>query len=233
MRVAVFLFILTLPAFLGMSQEKETPDNKTRHQSAITLSPLPAFGPELPRWKAGYIRDISRKWKIGVDIGIGHEALPKVRYEDKEDGYKNYLLWEIRPEIYFILNPDNTRVNCYFSSSIFYIRHTETFDRGSYRPIGQDYMIRYDHADYLRQKYGMHFKFGMITNIDSRFGFNWSVGGGGRIRNNQFSNVHITGTSDDTFHELDLQSYRYNEGNDDSIDLMLDVRIFYRFPMTR
>lgn len=166
-----------------LSSSQNNPQEKTPSEiSYITLNILSQLNFYSPRWRVGYIRNINPKWKAGLDFGYGNRNL-SVFQEDVGDDYQ---LWEVRPELYYIINPKR-KTDKYFSFEIYYISHKDTYYDGHYFPIKGESMS-YNKIDFHRQKYGFNLKYGFIIYSRNKIGFNIYTGLGLRIRNNSFSN---------------------------------------------
>ena len=179
--VILLFFISCFNLINAQSNIEENSNNK----SYLTLNLLTETNALNPRWRVGYIRVLNAKWKIGLDAGFGNRS---VSFSDFGGAIeKKYQLWEIRPELYYIINPKR-ETKKYFSLELFYINHKDVFSNGHYYP-GNGELLSYDKADYHREKYGFNLKYGFIIYSRTRLGFNIYTGLGLRIRTNTFSNI--------------------------------------------
>ncbi len=172
----IALIILIFTSFNISAQTSDVLD----YNKSITFNLVTPLDTHSPRWRMGYLQDLNERWKFSVDVGFATQKISS-GVHDALIGNK-YQLWEIRPEIYYVINPKK-KTKKYFSAELFYINHKDTYTNGSYGAV------YYDKADYRREKYGIHFKYGFIIFSKKRLGFNVYTGLGVRYRNNTFSNV--------------------------------------------
>ena len=131
--------------------------------------------------RSGYIQHLGGHWKIGLDLGVGGGTGLVSKWEYEED-----FVWEVLPEVYFILNPDKKTLK-YLSTEFFYIDQSVTLLNDGYRTNdGVD--LLYDRVDFERQKYGMHIKFGLFLNLGRHVGFNFYGGLGFGFKDTSFEN---------------------------------------------
>lgn len=177
--VASFLFISFLClSILHAQQEKDSIIQNT--DSYFTFSPA-ALAHFAPRWRVGYIQHLKSNLKFGVSAGYGHKTI-NLNFSNRER--VNYELWEVRPEIYFIVNAA-AKTFKYFSFEYFYINHENTFVNNRYEnKDGQTF--EYAQADYIRIKHGLHLNYGFFLNVGKHLGFNFSVGIGFRFLNKDY-----------------------------------------------
>jgi len=195
----------------------ESPENKN---SYITLSLWPIADPYAPRLRVGYTQHVAVHWKVGLDVGFGTEEIAIAENNVGAD----YRLWEIRPEVHYVFNP-KAKVLKYISAEIFYIDQTNVFMNGDYQSEeGIDFS--FDQADFTRQKYGMHFKFGLFLNLGKRLGFNFYGGVGFRFRNNQYFNL-VNTVETDIFREWFATPFEI-EGKDFGPNSSLGIKIYYK-----
>jgi len=218
--LAFLLLLLTssvVPAQNGILKSEE---NKN---SYITLSLWPIADPYAPRFRAGYIQHVSAHWKVGLDLGLGTEntsLIPKTNNIGID-----YQLWEVRPEFYYVFNPSAKTLK-YLSAELFYIDQQHVFVDGDYSPEDSAVDFRFDRADFDRQKYGMHIKFGLLLNLGKHLGFNFYGGLGFRIADKQYSNF-INREEADIFREWFSSPYT-NEGSDFLPNPSLGIKFYYK-----
>ncbi|MFS4494218.1 hypothetical protein [Maribacter sp. 2308TA10-17] len=159
--------------------------NSSENKNSYFLFNPPAFlDPYAPRWQAGYIQHINSHLKLGSYFGYGGK---NINFNFSEKQRTAYRLWEIRPEVFLILNP-KVRTVKYLSIEFFYIDQFNTFsDEGYESSTGTDYT--YAQADFNRQKYGLHLKYGLFLNTGKHFGLNFSGGFGFRVLNQEYNNI--------------------------------------------
>lgn len=181
-----FFKLTCLLFFIGLSvyaqKREQSVDN---NDSYITANIWSIVDPFAPRLRVGYTQHLAPHWKAGLDVGFGTKSLSFLTTEVNVG--TEYSLWEIRPELYYIFNPEAKTLK-YLSAEVFYIEQDHVFVNDEYRSENSG-ELRYDRADFSRQKYGMHFKFGLFLNIGKHVGFNFFGGLGFRIANKQYTNI--------------------------------------------
>lgn len=183
MKNHIIVFTLFIVIISNGYGQKDVDSNQANTNSYLTFSPLSTLDFHAPRMRFGYVPHLADHWKLGLDLGLGSGlGLLSNQRESKND-----FLWEVRPELYFILKPE-ARVIKYLSAEFFYIGQSSTLLNDSYeREDGMN--LQYDQADYERQKYGMHLKFGLFLNAGRHWGFNFYGGIGFRLKTTSFRNV--------------------------------------------
>lgn len=218
LKIAFFLFLI---AFSSNAQNGQTSNSESKN-SYIKLSLWPIADPYAPRLRFGYIQHISPHWKAGLDVGIGAKSLSFLTTEANIG--TEYSLWEVRPELYYIFNPE-AKILKYLSVEAFYIEQDHVFENGEYTSeSNQD--LRYDRGDFNRKKYGMHFKFGLFLNIGKRVGFNFFGGIGFRVADKQYSNV-LNERAGDIFREWFEDPYEV-EGKSFRVNPSLGIKFYYK-----
>lgn len=218
------LLIVFLSTLIVNAQDNDSIKNQTlREKSYITFNLLSPVDQLVPRWRMGYIKSINQKWKAGIEFGYGNK---KLAFAVIDDDYNqvDYQLWEIRPELYYILNPSK-KTQTYISAEFFYINHKDIQYFGVYYPT-DEIGIHYDQANYFRQKYGMHLKYGYFIPTGKRFGLNVFTGLGFRIRNNNYSNVINSQNQELGIKEFNLGSFREDESANFGVDFSLGLKLF-------
>lgn len=182
----IILWIVFLNPFFLIAQDnqdlKKAEFNKNSVLTFNLLSPLNGLS---SRWRVGYIKNIAPRWNLGLDIGFGNKKTTLIIFDDEIQN--DYKLWEIRPELYYLLNPNQKKQN-YVSLELFYINHKDILSNEKYFPkTGGSF--RYDKANYYRQKYGFNIKYGLFLYSKRKLSLNFYTGLGLRIRNNRYSKV--------------------------------------------
>lgn len=113
----------------------------------------------------------------------------------------------------------------YLSAELFYIDQDHVFENGSYTSENNG-DFSFDRADFARQKYGMHFKFGLFLNVGKYFGFNFFGGIGFRVVDIQYSNV-INPQMNDIFKEWFTGPYE-EEGSNFRPKPSLGIKFYYK-----
>ncbi|TMM59357.1 hypothetical protein FEE95_07965 [Maribacter algarum] len=216
-KLVCLLFLMGTGLFAQKSESKLSSNTN----SYITASLWPIADLYAPRLRFGYTQHIAPHWKAGLDVGFGAKGTSFA--SDANIGV-DYSLWEVRPEIHYIFNPEAKTLK-YIAAELFYIDQDHVFINGNYSSENNG-DIRFDRADFTRQKYGMHFKFGLFLDIGKHFGFNFFGGIGFRIANKQYSNV-INPQADDIFREWFAGPYD-NEGRDFLPNPSLGIKFYYK-----
>ncbi|MGB5553983.1 MAG: hypothetical protein WBM83_04930 [Flavobacteriaceae bacterium] len=223
MKCFLSFYVFFLFGIVIINAQNSTSTLAENRNSYVTFSLLPITDPFAPRLRVGYTQHLALHWKIGLDLGFGDESTSLL---PKTDNYGvEYFLWEVRPEIYYIFNP-NTKTLKYVSIEMFYIDQEHVFENGDYSPEdgGSDY--RFDRADFERQKYGMHFKFGLFLNLGKHIGFNFYGGVGFRFVNKQYSNF-VNREEADIFREWFTTPYT-DEGANFLPMPSLGIKFYYK-----
>ncbi|PHR10912.1 MAG: hypothetical protein COA40_12510 [Aequorivita sp.] len=220
MKRLALLLIFLIPLLSHSQTEKPEPKFPNVGNTYVTFNILTPFDPYTPRYRVGLIQSLNKSWSIGLDVGYGNEAIT-ISNEGAGPG-EDYRLYEIRSEIYHILNPTR-RVNHYLSGEVFYINHSETFLDNSYE-TEQDEIIEYESVDYHRKKYGLHIKYGVFIPFGEHVGMNFYVGAGVRVRHNEFSNVVVSEGWDDNEYLFDIGPRK--EGTQTAPNFALGIKFF-------
>lgn len=223
MKKILILLLLALSTGVAISQNDDTEIPAGYITTSLT-SPL--LG--IPRFTVGYIKPITPKYYIGLEVGYGNKDL-SLLFPDEEGAVKDdFKLWEIRPQFYYIFNPA-ARTKKYISAELFYIDHSDTFSNDIYYSEGIQY--RYEQADYSRKKYGLNVNFGMFLHLSKNVGFNFEGGLGLRQRKVSFENIVnpiIIDNSDEDHYNFGFRNYLENEGNEFGLNLNLAIKIFFQ-----
>ncbi|MCB0467567.1 MAG: DUF3575 domain-containing protein [Aequorivita sp.] len=180
----VLFFLLAINTLQANAQTESVIDSN--NDSYITMNIFsPISVQNMSRWSVGYIQGINEKWKAGIDFGYGNETVSPFNFGHIDN--KNYQLWEVRPELYYILDPAR-KTKKYFSTELFYINHSSIFRDGEYY-TESDGKMAFDKLDYKREKYGFNLKYGFIIPFGKKLGMNVFTGAGLRIREVRFSNI--------------------------------------------
>ena len=222
MKRRFFILLLLLVRFNPcFSQSVNAAAGSTDLNSYITASPLSLIDIHAPRLRAGYIQHISDHWKIGLDLGVG-SGTGLFSQRESED----HLLIEARPEVYFILKP-TSRTLKYLSAEFFYIDQTSVLLNDEYRRE-DGLLIDYGRADYARQKYGMHFKFGLFLNLGRHFGLNFYGGVGFRFKTTTFENIVDSEEVSRSRHRHGYETIYDVENSDFRPNPSLGFRLYFR-----
>lgn len=228
-KTLLFLLVITMNFSLLQAQE----ENKSSSQGSMftfnLASPIINYN---PRWNIGYTKSINEKWLIGIELGYGNYSASINHARGSDHIEKDYKLWEIRPQIYYILNP-NYKAKMYLSAELFYINHTDTFFNDNYTINNDSKNIRYEKADYRRIKTGGNLNFGAFINFSKYIGINPSIGLGVRNRNVSYSNVinrqEVLFNDYDDHGWFETDNYRTVSGNNFDVNFALNLKLYYRF----
>ncbi len=215
----IFLFLISLS--LTAQQEKEKINSSTK--GYLTTLNLPnAIFPNAARYNLGYIYNLNNKLKAGVELGYGNDKITFFEFNTYEEKFN---FWEIRPEFYYVLNP-NKKTLKYFSAEIFYTNYRTQIHNGNYTNTSGTY-FQYDKIDYSKQKYGIIPKFGMFINFTERLGINCYVGLGIRNKINKYSNAINLREKDAPMEGFWLATFT-DEGSRLGAEFNLGFKLFYR-----
>jgi hypothetical protein len=212
-QIGILLIVFMSTSLLNAQNSDSITKQAQKEKSYITFNLFSPVDQIVPRWRIGYIKSINLKWKAGIELGYGNKKLAFADF-DGENG-DNYQLWEIRPELYYILDPLK-KTQKYVSAELFYINHKDIYHSGG----------SYDQANYFRQKYGMHLKYGCFINTGRRFGLNIYTGLGFRIRNNNYFNI-LNPRTDQTNKDWNTSSYRVSPGVKFGFDFSLGLKLYF------
>ena len=213
--IVVFLFTLLYSSFSQLNAQNKG-SVKAENEDFITLdlfSPIYASS----RYRVSYIKNLDSNLKVGLDFGYGNDAISIVRPEGDNS------IWEVRPELYYIINP-NKKTLKYFSAELFYLNHNLILENKTYYPESGN-PIRFDKADFNRQKFGLIPKFGMFVNISNRVGLNFYTGLGIRFRINEYSNV--VNPEENEFYRSHIKGYK-QEGKKIGVEFSFGLKLYYR-----
>lgn len=227
--ITLLLVLFLSTPFLN-AQDIDSKNNQPLNiDSYITLNLFSSIDPFNPRWRVGYINNINPHWKLGVEFGYGSRSLSLFTYEWFTFGRNiedNYQLWEVRPELYYVFNPNRKSIG-YVSSELFYIHHTDIYHNDNITTKNNGF-FKYESANYRRQKYGFLVKSGIFINTRSKIGLNIYTGLGFRFRNNTLSNI-IEPIPYKDRRDMIVIEYNELEGLYFGFNYSLGFRLFYKF----
>ena len=225
--ILIIVLLIDISGFSTIYAQTDQ-QNDTIGKSYVTINLLAPLDVYLPRWRMGYIKKIDNKWKIGLDIGYGNHDITL-------SGFRNYIeeqyrIGEIRPQFYYILNPERKAEN-YVSVELFYVNHKDVFDGGDYFSENGSFQ-QYDSANFRRQKYGINLIHGFLFYSKWRIGVNGYIGIGLKIRNKTFSDVINPKEMDPGIEGGDMagiMDYRRVEGIKVGVNPVLGIKLYYKF----
>ena len=210
----MLICIATIPV-LAQEEKKQV----SQEECYFTFDLLSQANVLNPRWRIGYIHSLNDKWKLGMDVGLGRDAINLYSNSDKSD----FKIWELRPEIYYVIKSEK-KMEKYISAELFYTQETSRLLDEEYDAKEQGYYY-FDSADFQRKKYGVNFKFGYFFNLNKNWGLNVYSGLGFRIRENQYSNIMNPILHEDA-DRLFINSYQEKEGKDNGLNFSLGIKIY-------
>lgn len=220
------LIILTLVISTSIlnAQNRDSIRNQIKKkESYFTFDLFSSLNTFSPRWRVGYIKNINSEFKIGLNLGYGNRNISYTYFADKFE--EDYVLWEIRPELYRIFKRKKKTI-MYYSLELFYINHKDVFHDYYYYPESGG-EISYDQADYQRHKYGFNFNIGEFINIGNKFGINIFTGIGLRIRDNSFSNILNPRPSENFVDMIDYE-YKKVEGIVFGLNYSIGLKLLFK-----
>ena len=204
-------------------------------KSIITLNVFSPLMSQVPRWDAGYMRNISRRVWLGVELGYGNHDITINDVSGRDMLNNDYQIFEIRPSVYFDLRPGK-KLKHLASFELYFIHHTDTFEDSEYYDTEALRTYKYDAADYKRLKYGFNLNYNLMYNFGSRFALMQTIGIGLKIRDVDFTNfinkVDTDRTDDDEGLGYGLffnNYYRTDDGFVTAFNFNLDLKLIYRF----
>jgi len=209
----------------GMSDDNSETfiDSKSTYLTFDMVTPLSFVN---PRYSFGIVQSVSPHWKLGVDIGFGTDEIT-YNWSERDD-QKDWSVYEIRFDVYRILNPTHI-VQHYIGAEAFFNYHENALTRDDYRLEDSDTEINYLSADLERVKYGLNIKYGVFIPFGAYAGMNVYVGAGIRVRNNKHTNV-VNATLDDNFNDDGwFERYHYYEGTKVRPNLTAGFKLYYKF----
>ena len=200
MKIALLPLLFVFSITLFAQNENTSDEFPNAKASYLTFDLATPVDPIAPRFRVGYIQSLNKELRISVDLGYGNESTT-VRMYNIDDS-DNYRLVEARTEVYYIFNPTK-KVNHYISGELYFVQHREDIRDDFYKINNSNIRVRYDFAEYEREKYGFNLKYGVMIPFGTKVGMNIYVGAGPRYRNVSFSNI------------INLDEYEYHDDDDD------------------
>ncbi|MAP53777.1 hypothetical protein [Altibacter sp.] len=222
-----FKYLCLIIGVIVNAQEQEvSTEIQTQGPSYLSFDVTSPFNFGTPRYRLGYIHGFGTSWKASVDIGYGSEGISITKFSDIAS--ENYKLMEVRAEAYYIFKATSS-VEHYLAAELFYINHTETIISNYYYPENEAGIVRYDEADYRRQKQGAHIKYGALIAFGKRFGVNVYYGIGIRYRDIEFNNLIDPREDNDPEDEYPIFNGLYrNQGSNIGLSMALGIKFLFR-----
>lgn len=186
MKKLLYLLLLVSSIGMGQTEMQVTSDVTTTAVDYITFNPLASVDFTTPRYTFGYVRTLNERWKAGIHAGYGSDAI-SFRF-GLDDDRKNYSLFEIRPEVYYVLE-QRRKATPYLSFELQYLQHKERFLDDYYLADNRYNRVEYTQADLTRNKYAATLKFGSFFDLGGKIGLNAFYGIGVRTRDNSFDRI--------------------------------------------
>lgn len=226
-KVSIFVFILISIDFYGQAVNNEPA------KSMVTVS---LFSPLLnyaPRWNVGYIKKINERYWVGIDFGYGNANTAVNFAKSGKWIHDNYQLFEIRPEIYYDLNP-KSKLKHLISVEFFYINHKDSFKNSTFLDTNENSNYHYDTADYSRIKSGLNLNYNMIFNIYKNLAFMQKIGFGFKQRNVTYTNIVNKVVAQDpriteSFILFNNTAFIKDSGIDNGFNFNLELKLIYKF----
>lgn len=229
MPVKKIVFILfSILLFQGL-----TAQDTIQRKSIVTLNVFSVLASQAPRWEVGYIRNISKRVWLGVELGYGNHDITINDVSGRDRLNDDYQIFEIRPAVYFDLRPQK-KLKHLASFELYFIHHTDTFERSSYYAPSEFMSYKYDIADYKRIKYGFNLNYNLLYNFGSRISLMQTIGLGLRIRDVSFTNV-VNKTEDpynddnESFIFPVIDKYLNTTGTASAFNFNVDLKLLYKF----
>jgi hypothetical protein len=201
--------------------------DSTFSRNIISLNLASPFDPNFPRYRLGYTHIVAPKWSQSIDFGYGNSGiLPDSSFFTNKVMAKDYRLWEIRMEARFYYLGIRKYVTPYAAIEFYYIHHTQTMYHDDYMPAIDTFAVHYEQADFLRQKYGINGKAGIIIKVSPHIAAEFYAGIGIRARKNSY--VNVINPSYGTYWFEDY-NYYYYEGTRWNFNATFGLKLNFMF----
>lgn len=226
-KVSLLVFILISLNFFGQAVTTEP------SKSIVTVSLFSPIISYAPRWNVGYIKKISERYWVGIDLGYGTANTAVNFAKSGKWIHDNYQLFEIRPELYYDLSP-KTKLKHLISVELFYIDHKDSFKNSTFFDSNENSYFQYDAADYCRIKKGLNFNYNMLFNVYKNLAFMQKIGVGFKQRNVSYTSI-INKVEDlnpypkDNFIPFDMDTFIKETGIKNSFNFNLELKLIYKF----
>ena len=180
-----FFLILSLSLLMLSNKFSIAGDSDFNRKIWLQFNPLPLID-YTPRYRFGLSYIGEKKLGYSLALGYGNEALNSWWLNGK--AWNNgYSFWEIRPELQYYFRQNNY-YSFYSAFEIFYLKENAVFENGSYGFSNPNQSIKYDEADFVKQKYGAHLKLGALVHARPRLDIDFYAGAGVARREIDYSN---------------------------------------------
>ena len=226
-KIPFFIAIATLLNYCNYLRAQE---NKLQNiVSVSTFSPTFSYA---PRWNVGYFFKINNRFYGGIECGYGNYNITIGLGKNDDDTWltPKYKIVEFKPELLYILNPNNN-TKMFVSNEFFFLIQKDQFSNEHYNDSKTQTYYSFDSANYKRLKFGTNINFGLIINITRNIGIMPKMGIGIKFRNVEYSNI-LNGKEDPDYDEDDSwvptgNNYLQNIGNNTGFNIAADIKIFY------
>ena len=234
-KIAIYIFI-----FFFISNTSAQNSEESNNKLYVTVNIASSIFEYSPRYKLGYITPFSERWMYGIQIGYNNYNLTHKHLKESIWIEDKYRLFEIRPSLYYVLNPKNKKNTVYLQSDLFYINQKDIYVNNTQELKEKRYInlssnlysnyLGYDKATFLRKKYGVNFNFGMLVVLWRDFGYDFNIGLGIRNRNINYTNivnpVELNQTNEGGF----ITPMPLTEtGNRMGLNANIDFKLYYKF----
>ena len=226
-KLLILIFITISVKFYGQVVNNEPT------KSIVTFSLFTSTISYAPRWNVGYIKKISDRYWVGIDLGYGNKNTTINFAKSSNWINDNYQLFEIRPEIYYDLNL-KSKLKHLISAELFYINHKDNFKNSWFLDTNENVYYKYDSADYSRIKYGLNLNYNILFNLSGKLALMQKVGIGFKHRNVTYTN--IVNKVEDQFHEatesfipVNNNAFIKDSGIESGLNFNLELKLIYKF----
>lgn len=219
-----FLFLMLL-SFANLNAQEKEENLKSGFITFNLTSPIFSYA---PRWDIGYYKTLNQRFIVGIEAGYGNYNSTINFATDNDILTEDYKLFEIRPEVIYIINPER-KTKKFFSGEVYFIHHTDAFTTSRFSEGNREFF--FESADYRRIKYGFNLNYGMIINFTKNFGMIPKLGMGLRFRSVKY--LDIIGKSErfnddegEGFPNID--GFIQHSGHQMGFNFVFDIKLFFR-----
>ena len=215
-----------LSSSLVFSQEFEL-GSKPKYVN-VNFAPLSLFA-RTPRIRLGIELFGVENFVFGFDAGYGYPLMVAGTSSDYSSWADDYKSVEFRPEVKYIIR-ESMHNRQYVAFEGFYMRSTDQFYDSYYFPADESSDVHYNRADFELEKFGWHFKYGVIHKLSEKMTMEYYAGIGLAHRKKAYSNV-VAAAANPAFEEDDnyfFGSFK-NEVNRKTLHFALGLKFGFDF----